>query len=440
MQPTEHCDVLVIGGGPGGSTAATLLQRRGWKVIQLEKDRHPRFHIGESLLPGNLPIFEELGVLDKVRALGVLKLGADFQCGTGSYQSFYFRDALGKTAPHAFQVGRAQFDQMLFEHARANAVDARDGIIVERVAADGIDAVVAVARPMASTDAFSVRARYVVDASGRETLLGNAFKIKRRNPAHQSAAIFAHFHRVDARPGENAGNISIYHFDYGWCWFIPLREGVMSIGCVCWPEYLKRRRGHNREFLLDTLAKIPGAWARLSGAEMISEVRVTGNYSYSCERMAGPGWIMVGDAYTFVDPVFSSGVFLAMHSASRAAVLIDACLREPGREAALQAAFARRVRRGVRVFSWFIYRFNTSVMRGMFARPDNFLRVEDAVVSMLAGDVFENRAVLRRVWLFKLIYSMISLRHAGRWIGDRIARRRHARYRFSGGTTPVDPH
>ncbi|MGA9422781.1 MAG: NAD(P)/FAD-dependent oxidoreductase [Rhodanobacteraceae bacterium] len=429
-QTTEHCDVLVIGGGPGGSTVATLLQRRGWKVIQLEKDHHPRFHIGESLLPGNLPIFEELGVLDKVHALGVLKLGADFQFGTGPCQSFYFRDALGMTAPHAFQVGRAQFDQMLFEHARANAVDARDGVTVERVAVDGVDAVVALARPTVSADTFNVRARYVVDASGRETLLGNTFKIKRRNRAHQSAAIFAHFRHADTRPGENAGNISIYQFEYGWCWFIPLREGVMSIGCVCWPEYLKRRRGRNREFLLDTLAKIPGACERLSGAEMISEVRVTGNYSYSCERMAGPGWIMVGDAYTFVDPVFSSGVFLAMESASRAAVVVDACLREPGREPALQAAYARHVRRGVRVFSWFIYRFNTSVMRGMFAKPANFLRVEDAVVSMLAGDVFENRAVLRRVWLFKLIYSLFSLRHAGRWIADRIARRRQARCRF----------
>ena len=192
----------------------------------------------------------------------------------------------------------------------------------------------------AAGNALTLRARYFVDASGRDTLLGNALKLKRKNDKHQSAAIFAHFRGVERRPGEDAGNISIYNFEYGWCWFIPLRDGVMSVGCVCWPEYLKQRRGRNEAFLLDTLKMMPEAWARMAHAEMISDVRVTGNYSYTCERMAGPGWVMVGDAFAFVDPVFSSGVYLAMHSGKQAAALVDAVLREPAREAALQAAFS----------------------------------------------------------------------------------------------------
>ena len=144
----------------------------------------------------------------------------------------------------------------------------------------GVEQVTAQAHDAAG-NALTIRARYFVDASGRDTLLGNALKLKRKNDKHQSAAIFAHFRGVEHRPGEDAGNISIYNFQHGWCWFIPLREGVMSVGCVCWPEYLKQRRGRNEAFLLDTLKTMPDAWARMTAAEMISEVRVTGNYSYT---------------------------------------------------------------------------------------------------------------------------------------------------------------
>lgn len=441
MQDTEDCDVLVVGGGPGGSTAATLLQRQGRRVLQLEKDRHPRFHIGESLLPANLPIFDALGVMDKVRALGVLKRGADFPSGDGaegSYRTFQFKRALGATPPHAFQVKREEFDQMLFEHARENGVDAREGVKVERVELRGHGGIVAHAKDV-SGRALTVRAKYLVDASGRDTLLGSQLKIKRKNEAHQSAAIFAHFHGVEARPGEDAGNISIYNFAHGWCWVIPLREGVTSVGCVCWPEYLKQRRGRNEEFLLATLRLMPDAWRRMQNAQMISEVRVTGNYSYACERMSGPGWIMVGDAYTFVDPVFSSGVYLAMHSGRKAAETVGAVLDDPAREAALQRGFEARIRRGVRVFSWFIYRFNSPVMRQLFAHPDNRWQLEQSVISMLAGDVFDNPQVMRKLKLFKLVYAACGLRQLRSWLGELGARRRQARYRFSGGTTPVDP-
>src|SRR6476646_259806 len=209
------CDVLVVGGGPSGSTTAALLQRRGYRVIQLEKDRHPRFHIGESLLPCNLPIMEELGVLDKVRALGVVKHGADFQSPReGGYQTFHFKRALGGSPPHAFQVKREEFDQMLFEHARENGVDAREGVKVDDVEIDGVGKVTAHAHDAAG-NALTIRARYFVDATGRDTLLGNALKIKRKNDKHQSAAIFAHFKGVEARPAEDAGNISIYNFKHG---------------------------------------------------------------------------------------------------------------------------------------------------------------------------------------------------------------------------------
>jgi flavin-dependent dehydrogenase len=433
-----ECDVLVVGGGPGGSTVATLLQRQGRRVVQLEKAHHPRFHIGESLLPANLPIFDALGVMDKVRALGVLKLGADFPSVAGNYQTFHFARALGATPPHAFQVKREEFDAMLFAHAREGGVDAREGIVVERVSVDGVGAVTAHATDDAG-NTLTVHAKYLIDASGRDTLLGNALKLKRKNDAHQSAAIFAHYEGVEARPGEDAGNISIYNFAHGWCWFIPLKDGVTSIGCVCFPAYLKQRRGRNEEFLDATLASMPDAARRMRAATRVSDVRVTGNYSYTCASMSGPGWVMVGDAYAFVDPVFSSGVYLAMHSGQQAAKMVGAILDDPARERLLQRAFETRIRHGVRVFSWFIYRFNSPVMRHLFAHPGNQWQIEQGVISMLAGDVFDNAQVMRKLKVFKLIYAFYGLGNLRRWIAERFARRRRARVAFSGGNTPVDP-
>ncbi len=438
MRSEVDCDVLVIGGGPGGTTAATMLARKGWKILLLEKDSHPRFHIGESLLPCNLPIFDELGVLDKVRDLGVLKLGADFPSGDGNYQTIYFRRALGTSPPHAWHVRRDEFDHMLFEHARANGVDAREQVKVVAIEVNGIDSVRATAHD-SDGHQIAIRARYLVDASGRDTFLGNKLKLKRKSTRHQSAAIFAHFQDAGHRSGEDAGNISIYRFDHGWCWFIPLRDGAMSVGCVCSPDYLKQRKGDTAGFLMATLEQIPEAWRRMERARMTGEVHVTGNYSYACSRMAGPGWIMVGDAWAFVDPVFSSGVFLAMDGAMRATDVVDASLREPVREAALQRRMARRMERGVRVFSWFIHRFNSPAMRQLFTQPRNDFRIQDAVISMLAGDVFGNRAVMLRVYLFRLIYALTCLLSPRRWFADLGQRRGLARAEFSGGTTPADP-
>lgn len=412
-EPVESCDVLVIGGGPAGSTVSALLARRGWSVVMLEKAQHPRFHIGESLLPMNLPIFERLGVLDKVRALGVHKPGADFESDAGqAYSCFDFSRALGQSPAHAFQVCRAEFDQMLFEHARQTGVDARQGHKVVAVEHKGPRAAEALVEVEGQEPPLRIRARYVIDASGRDALLSQRRKLMRRNRQHQSAAIFGRFNNARFREGDDRGNISIYWFEHGWMWLIPQPGGEMSVGAVCRPAYLRRRRGNNRDFLLQTLQANAAAWARLEQAELIDDkVHVAGNYTYDSSCMGGPGWMLIGDAFAFLDPVFSSGVYLAMTGAERAASVVDEALRHPEREAVLQKRLETHMRRGMRHFAWFIYRFNSPAMRRLFNGPRNVLDIERGVISMLAGDVFDNRRVLRKLRLFQMLYAIVWLAH-----------------------------
>ncbi len=433
------CEVLIMGGGPAGSTAATLLTRLGRKVILLEKARHPRFHIGESLLPMNLPLFERLGVLDKVQAMGVFKPGADFEADNErGYNTFSFRRAIGNSPPHAYQVWRQDFDKMLFDHARAEGADAREGH--EVVAVEQIDS--RRSNVEVRTDegqSYRLTAQYVVDATGRDSFLSSKKRLRRKNVEHQSAAIFGHFRGAEYRPGEDAGNISIYRFGHGWMWMIPLPDGVMSIGAVCRPAYLKQRKGKAVDFLLETLKRNEGLRRRIAHAELIGgDVRVTGNYSYDSAQMGGAGWVMIGDAFAFLDPVFSSGVYLAMSGAEQAATVVDAALREPRHEAKLLRKLERRQRAGMTRFAFFIYRFNSPIMDRLFRQPRNIWQMEQGVISMLAGDLFDSPKVARRLRGFKVVYAITALRHFARWRGEHRYRLEQARSQFTGGTTPLD--
>jgi flavin-dependent dehydrogenase len=421
---TNNTDVLIIGGGPAGTTFGSLMKNLGWDVTLLEKEQHPRFHIGESLLPMNLPILERLGVLGDVRAIGVPKLGADFSAGnsTVGHKTFYFGEALGESPDHAFEVRRSDFDQILFEHCKRAGVRTLEKTKVHRV-----EAVENGMHKVEATDADGVqhvwKTRFLVDASGRDTFLASANGWKKRNPKHASAAVFGHFRNVRRRPGADQGNISLYWFDNGWIWMIPLQDDIMSIGAVCYPKYIRTRRGSLDEFLLETLNGLTETRERLQEATAVMPAQATGNYSYLSERMSGPGYLLIGDAYVFIDPVFSSGVYLAMNSAERGVALAQAWLT--GSKSSYRRACRRYEREtwtGLSTFSWFIYRFTSPVMANLMSNPRNFMRVVQAVISMLAGDVYSNRPVRRRLLIFKTIYSLSWMLN---WRKSLAARKEH---------------
>ena len=406
-----ECDVLVIGGGPAGSTIGALLAQRGHQVVLLEKDHHPRFHIGESLLPANLPLFEKLGVADAVRAIGIEKWGAEFVSPwhESRSQTFKFGDAWDKSMPFSYQVRRSEFDEILIRNAAKVGAEVIEGCRVREVAfaSDHSGATVHAEREDGS--ACQWRARLVVDASGRDTLLGKQFDIKRRNPKHNSSALYAHFTGATRHPGQDEGNITIFWFDHGWFWFIPLADGATSIGAVVWPHYLKSRSKPVKEFFLDTIALCPALGERLAHATLSSDVEATGNFSYACERTHGPNHLMIGDAFTFIDPVFSSGVMLAMQGGFVGAETVDTCLREPAKAAAALARFDREVRKGPKEFSWFIYRVTNPTMRDLFMAPSNVWRVKEALLSMLAGDIYGKTPIWRSLAVLKGIFYVASI-------------------------------
>lgn len=410
--PQRDCDVLVIGGGPAGSTVSTLLARQGHRVVLLDKDVHPRFHIGESLLPANMPLLEHLGVGEALREIGMLKAGAEFVSPQHDHtQTYYFAEAWDKSMPTAFQVKRADFDHLLLRNAGEHGVEVHEATTARdlRWSADGasVEAIVALD---AQGQATEWRPRFLVDASGRDTFLSARLKTKIKNPDHNSAAVYAHFQGARRLEGADEGNITIFWFDHGWFWFIPLSDGATSVGMVTWPYHMKSRNGRPlQEFLMENIRNCPRLAERLASAEMVTQVEATGNYSYLSTQSHGPNYLMLGDAYAFIDPVFSSGVWMAMSSAEIGARTIHTCLGQPAQAKAALRRFHQHMQHGPREFSWFIYRMANPTMRTFFMGPANHLRMKEALLSVLAGDLYGRTPIWSSLRAFKTMYYLFNL-------------------------------
>jgi flavin-dependent dehydrogenase len=410
----EPFDVLIVGGGPAGSTVATLLARRGERVLLLEKEHHPRFHIGESLLPMNLPLFEELGVADQIARIGIPKYGVELVSPWHDKPSTLdFAQGWDKRLASAYEVRRSEFDHVLLKNAAMAGTQVIEGCRVTGVDFPAEGGVVArTSRDDGQEQQF--QAKFLVDASGRDTLLATKFASKTSNKRHHSAAVYGHFTGARRLPGKAAGNISLFWFDHGWFWFIPLLDGTTSVGAVCHADFIKTRGTDVTTFFKSVIAMSPALSERLRDAEITGPATATGNYSYKSSHISGPGYIMVGDAYGFIDPVFSSGVLLAMKGGFLAADAITACLHGSSAEAArVLRRYQSDVDRAMVRFSWFIYRINRPGIRSLFMKHGNPLRLREAVLSLLSGDVFRPSPIHTRLWLFKGIYYLKDM--AAKW-------------------------
>ncbi len=413
--PTEHalCDVLVIGGGPAGTTAASLLAEKGHRVVLLEKAHHPRFHIGESLLPANMPLFERLGVADQVKAIGMEKWAAEFVSPLHAHRQRYeFADAWDKSLPYAYQVPRAEFDHILIKNAAAKGAQVIEGCKVVAIEFLPDDRGAHITGRYDDGHEATWQARFVIDASGRDTFLANRFKAKTRNPKHNSSSVYAHFTGAQRLEGKAEGNITIFWFEHGWFWFIPMLNGITSVGVVTWPYYMKTREKRSLDqFLVDTMASCPALMERMQDAKMTSEVEATGNFSYVTDHTHGTNYLLLGDAYAFIDPIFSSGVLFAMNSGVVGATAVDTYLRQPQEAPAAFREFDRQMKHGPKEFSWFIYRMNNPIMRELFMGPRNVWRVKEALLSVLAGDIFGKTPIWPSVMMFKIMFYLSSLKN-----------------------------
>lgn len=319
----EEFDVIVIGGGPGGATVSTFLARNGRRVLVLEKDRFPRFHIGESLIPGVNDLIAELGLDGALEKAGFLqKAGGSLTSPGGNCVKFSLSsvaDQLRK--PYSFEVLRSTFDKLLLDHSRGNGVDVREGCRMNDVIMDR-ERVVGVTYRAPDGQTRQVYAPMLVDASGRHTMLARKFRMKQRIPGLQTSSLFAHYQGVKRDPGPEEGNLLIALFPHGWFWIIPMADEITSVGAVVDAPVMKTSRVPYGELLSSLIAQCPFVADRMVAARRISPVQVFPDLAYRSERFAGDNFILIGDAAVFSDPIYSAGVFLAMKTGKVAADLI----------------------------------------------------------------------------------------------------------------------
>lgn len=338
----NNADVVVVGGGPAGSTAATLLARAGFKVRLFERERFPRLHIGESLLPATLAVLDGIGVFDAIKAEGFKrKLGATMCWGRDSEPwTWYFRET-NKRFPHAYQVWRPRFDEILLDHSRACGVDVHEGTGVKRVVFDGDRAT-----GIELKSGERIGAAMVVDASGQSSLIARQRSLKVWDPEFRNLAVYGYFKDCAHLNPPDDGNIFIESYANGWLWKIPLANGMSSIGAVVDREFGAKaiRASGLRAFLDDQIAAAPYTAALVDDGEPDSPPKAVRDWSYSASSMTGPGWVLLGDAACFVDPLFSTGVHLAVTAAHIGAAYVVSALSDPDIADAASTAFERMYR------------------------------------------------------------------------------------------------
>ncbi|MFO1500736.1 MAG: NAD(P)/FAD-dependent oxidoreductase [Verrucomicrobiota bacterium] len=403
MESSIDYDALIIGGGPGGSTTATFLARAGKKVLLLEKERFPRFHIGESLLPYNHTLFEELGVLPAFEAAGFTrKWGAQFHVGNGSKTlHLVFRNGRFTREPLAFQVERATFDHILLKNARAAGADVRDGWTVTKTQTSPPVAEVEASGPEGQSHRF--RGAFLVDASGRSNLTGNQSGQRVIHERLRKVAVFGHFAGVTLDPDEKAGDTIIVRMEDKWFWIIPLLPDKVSVGCVLDQDALARLRQSPEQVFNRLWQSSLPLRQRMRNARLLGPMRTASDFSYHNRRLVGPRLVRVGDAAGFMDPIFSAGVYLAMFSGKLAANLVVESLAAGDDGRARLRRYEKRFSRAMRLYWRMVEGFYTAPFFEVFMEPRHRLSLPAAVTAVLGGELEGGWRIWWRLRLFYMI-------------------------------------
>jgi len=403
---SEIYDVAIIGGGPAGSTAATLLSRAGRRVVLIEREKFPRFHIGESLLPFSTQAFDRLGVREKLDRTFMPKHGGEIMaaCGTKGVK-FYFKDGFRSTRDRAYQVTRSEFDKLLLDHSRENGAEVRQETEVTKIDFERDRVRLQISSHSSATPTLQsptpLEARYLLDCSGRQTVLGNFFKLKKTYDHLQKFSVFAHYENVDRPAGIDGTLIRMVRGIDRWFWLIPLTPTRMSIGVVMDTATFRAMKLAPEATLEKCLDEQPLIQREMANAKRVSQVYSAGDYSYRNAKVFGDRWLLAGDAAGFIDPVFSSGVFLAIMSAEKAADSLNEILRDESTKPRLFREYSKRVNRVMDMYLKFVSSwYDGKEFVEVFLNPTEMLQLAPAVNSVLAGNEGASFAIKWRMWLF----------------------------------------
>jgi flavin-dependent dehydrogenase len=409
-------DVAIIGGGPAGSTAAALLARAGRRVIVFEREKFPRFHIGESLLPFSMKAFARLGLHEKFLRAGFMKKfgGEIFGSCSETGVKFYFKDAFRSQTDHAYQVTRGDFDKLLLDHATESGAEVHEETAVARVTFSDQDVTLLVVGSARCADSRAagqrdvpttngggeIRARYVIDASGRNSVLGNHFGIKKTYDHLQKLSIFAHYDGVWRAEGIDGTLTTLIRGIDRWFWIIPLTPERTSIGVVLDSEVLRKSKLSAENFLEQALAEQPIIAKRMTNAERVSKVYVATDFSYRSTKLHDDRWLLAGDAAGFIDPIFSSGVFLAVFSGEQCADVLNEVLDYPRKARRLFPRYERAVNRAMDIYLRFVNAWYRKEFIEIFLAPREVFGLPPAVNAVLGGNIGNSFAIRWRMWVF----------------------------------------